>query len=163
MAKKQEAKKPARKKSAASAGDKAKARATAEAANDEAVESGGNEPLITKKALNDLYRDDVALAGEIAQITGTKRQRIGDAVQNDHLDKDAYAAAKKIKNIKKAEKRASVVRNLLAYLRYLGLLKEVEDRPELPGMEAPRPRQFGGTVVALAKTAGAQVPDQAAE
>lgn len=142
------------------AGARAKAKATAENARDEAAD-GAHEPLIKKTALNDLYRDDVSLSAEIAQITGTKRQRIGDAVKNDHLDKDAYAVAKKLKNIKKAEKRASVVRNLLAYLRYMGLLKDVEDRPELPGMEAPRARQFGGHVVELAKSSGAQIADAA--
>lgn len=134
-------------------------------------------PLIKPKKLKDLLKSDGSYRDDISELTGRLREAIANAVNNDHLDKNAFALLKKFSKMK-PEKRAILWREFIAYMKICGLLADIEARMELPlgeepptsatdepdaGSESPGSRrapQFGGTVAQMAQRAGAQVPGE---
>lgn len=130
-------------------------------------------PLISAKNLKAILKADVSIRDDISELTGSLREKIAYTVQNQNLDKDAFALLKKFAKMK-AEKRATLYREFVAYMKVCGYLEDIEARNELPfgdgekpdpeaGGEGPgqkRAPQFGGTVKQIAQAAGAQANDE---
>lgn len=122
--------------------------------------------LIDEKKLNKLLDADNGYKEEISDVVGTLREKIGNAVENDHLHKGAYADLKKFDRIKTAEKLSEHFLTLLAYMKMRGLFERINsvqrldlDEPEQPTPPAAKATRagpkFGDTVKSLAEAAGA--------
>jgi len=122
--------------------------------------------LIDERKLNKLLDADNGFKEEISGVVGTQREKIGYAVEHDHLHKEAYADLKRYDRVKTPEKLAERFLTLLAYMQMRGLFERINSVPRLDLEEPAQPTpsattktkpgpKFGETVKSLAEAAGA--------
>lgn len=101
----------------------------------EEVDQQNGGVMIKASVLKKLLSYDDRQKGEIDGLTGELREAIGNAVEKNHLDKDAYALAKKFRRmrLRKGPEYASArYTTFLAYLEMSGELKLLNDVMDLP-------------------------------
>ena len=79
----------------------------------------GNERVVSKKHLSALIREGVSTRDRTASISGTFRERIGDAVENGHLNRKAFNIALGLAKMKDEVARDRAIRDLPLYIDML--------------------------------------------
>ncbi len=92
---------------------------------------------ISPAKLKSLMIELTEMAARKDRVVGAIRERIGDAVENDHLNKEVFALLRKLDK-KEPEELAVFLDTLEAYLDASGLMDRAESVMELP-LEAEKP------------------------
>jgi len=77
------------------------------------------ERVINRKHLSALIREGVSTRDRTASISGTFRERIGDAVENGHLNRKAFNIALGLAKMKDEVARDRAIRDLPLYIDML--------------------------------------------
>lgn len=77
------------------------------------------ERVVSKKHLSALIREGVSTRDRTASISGTFRERIGDAVENGHLNRKAFNIALGLAKMKDEVARDRAIRDLPLYIDML--------------------------------------------
>ena len=77
------------------------------------------ERVINRKHLSALIREGVSTRDRTASISGTFRERIGDAVENGHLNRKAFNIALGLAKMKDDVARDRAIRDLPLYIDML--------------------------------------------
>lgn len=77
------------------------------------------ESVVNRKHLSALIREGVSTRDRTASISGTFRERIGDAVENGHLNRKAFNIALGLAKMKDEVARDRAIRDLPLYIDML--------------------------------------------
>ncbi len=131
------------------------------------------ERVVSKKHLSALIREGVSTRDRTASISGTFRERIGDAVENGHLNRKAFNIALGLAKMKDEVARDRAIRDLPLYidmLREEGVFPAehvgdlVDDAEKAAaGEDGPSGFVFTGTADAAIKAMDAALKAEAGE
>lgn len=110
----------------------------------------GTERIVNKKQLSALVRESVSTRDRTASISGTFRERVGEAVENGHLDRKAFNIVAGLAKMKDDVARDRAIRNIPLYI---DMLRE----------EGLFPAEHVGDLVDDAEKAAASEDDAAAD
>lgn len=92
---------------------------------------------ITERQLKALLRSEEGYKEQIDNLNGERVAEVKQAEERQHLHKDAYAAIKRLRKMKSAEKKALFFYTFLKYVELSGELRIIEAVPSLPLDDQP--------------------------
>ena len=92
---------------------------------------------ITERQLKALLRSEEGYKEQIDNLNGERTAEVKNAEDRHHLHKDAFAALKRVRKMKSAEKKAMFFYTFLEYIKLSGELRIIEAVPSLPLEDQP--------------------------